>query len=224
MEANVRVKDLILSLGLVVVAGCAVDGSGSGSVPPTPSPSGNDVSMRQYLVRPRDVDLGTSSTFQLTAERLYNGDDTDTTTLQLTSGTVTLSTLGDGSIVVDKLVASLGDITLSPSAMPPDGLHLTNIKVTLQQESYTETSWTSDGTAAAASGSIDLDLDWSLVATDGSVLPLATQHITGIPLSLSVSSDASGKITLSAKAAQAGVFYEWSGIVRLSNLNASLTN
>ncbi len=87
----------------------------------------------------------------------------------------------------------------------------------LLDQAPAQTAWAADERSAAATGTVALQLDWSLVAF-GRVLPLGTLRLEHIPVMLTVSIVDSHDITLTVQGQEDGMFWSWAGLVELSDL------
>jgi len=214
-----RLKAFVVA---VLLPGCAMFDDNGGQQPTGgPTHPGNQT-VRQTLSEPRTMLLG-SSTVEVTAHRMYGGADSSTATLDVKGGSIEVQADTDGTLELISLNAEVGDIILSPSAAPPDGLHLTNVKLELAADAVTTTSWTNDGSTAAASATVTLNLDWAIMTTDGTVIPLAPVRVKSVPISVAVARDAAGKISLQFIGQRDGTFFEWTGQFSLSDLKADLS-
>ncbi len=213
----------VLSLFVLSFAGsgCVID---DGSSPPT-EPNPGDVptlvappdssSTRAQLQRPRTFAVQPGGTAAVTAHRAWGGDIVESASLPVLGGTLEVQALPDGRIEVVAMALQFGDIHLSSTSVPPDGLDLTQVSVSLDGL-VADARWTGDASAAASARS-ELLLDWSLRA-DGSVLPMATQHIDDVPLTIEIAPAAGGGLTVALHATRSGVFWEWTGLLDLSDL------
>jgi hypothetical protein len=206
--------------------GCSDPATAPGPVPPgqtNPPPAQTPAAnARAALAKPCSFAIMPSSRAQVTAVRDYLGTLADTATLPLLGGEVTVAARADGTLAVTEMTLDLGNITLAPTTLPPDGLSLMGVKLSLRSEIDATADWRSDDDAANASVMTDLLLDWSVEAPGGSIQPLATQRISGVPLDLALVADATGRLTLSVHATRDGVFWTWSGLLELSDLQFDL--
>ncbi|HKA86128.1 MAG TPA: hypothetical protein VKE22_00630 [Haliangiales bacterium] len=167
---------------------------------------------RELLETPRTLALGKASTIEVTAHRDIGGEATQTSELAVTGGDLTVHADAAGKLVVDKLSLSLADVWIDSM-----NFGLTGLKVTVASEGPAQTAWTADEHSAAATGTVALQLDWSLAAF-GRVLPLATLRLEHIPVMLTVSIVDAHHITLTVQGQEDGMFWSWAGLVELSNL------
>jgi hypothetical protein len=162
-----------------------------------------------------------SSTAEVTAQRPYVDGAEDTAVLTIHDGLVTVEAEDSGSLVVTQLELDLGQIHLTATQVPPNGLDLMDVKLTLRQAAGAQADWAADGDTASATGMSDLLLDWSLEGTGGVIVPLSTLRITNVPLDITVAEDRAGRLSLSLHAAHDGLFWDWP-LIKLSNLRVDL--
>lgn len=214
----------LIFLGMLSFTACSnTETDTSGLLPPAPPRHTGQTNLRLLLGEPQRVTMVNTSTISVTAKRTYNGDLVETVTLPITLGDLSLSVYPDGTLAMDGLSAGFSDVVLSPQAVPPNGLHLTDIKLGLQQEADPVTTWGSDANSARAAGTADLVLDWSLVTTNGTVVPLAPQKLAEVPLSLDVKLGANYHVETALQAKKDGVFFDWSGMFQLADLKVDIS-
>lgn len=140
----------------------------------------------------------------------------------LAHGFVTLAARPDGNLQVVAARLTFEDIVVGDKGLPPTGLHLTDVRIaTAEKHECSWVDWSDDGDSCAADVPVGLDLDWSLVASDGAVRPLATQHLPPIGLSVDVSRDAAG-ITAQLAADEPGLLWSWAGLVEFRDLELDI--
>jgi hypothetical protein len=141
----------------------------------------------------------------------------------VTGGELELSASAAGDLIVDRIDVTFDDIVLTPSELPPNGLTLTGISVRLAHPALAVATWYGDD-VAEAEATVDVDFDWAILAPDGDLLPLGTQHVTGVDARFDVSSDAEGRVLVTIGAARDGQFWDWGGLVELSDLRLTLAS
>jgi hypothetical protein len=224
-----RVKSLghaaIFSL-LVLGGGCVIDSNG-GTPPvkpgpePVPEPQPDPPSTsRGHLAQPRTFTVKPGGTATLTAKRFLGDDIVETTTLPILGGELVVQAQADGRLTVHTMSLDFGNIRLSAEIVPPNGLDLMDIKVSLERW-VAETRWSSDLASAEGSAETELQLDWALQAAEG-VLPLAPQRIEKVPLTLDIVPASDGKLTATVAATRAGSFFIWTGIIELTDLTLAV--
>jgi hypothetical protein len=203
-------------------------GCESADIPGGPGPSHPEVpaTTRDRLVteaRSLDV-LAEDAAVTVSATRHTSTVETGEIDLAILGGRIELSADDRGDVVIDALQIQVDDVVLSAEELPPHGITLTDISLTLAAPATGETTWQSDGDFGTAEVTMDLDLDWALLGNDGAHLPLGIKHITGVAVTFDVASDAEGRVVLTLHAARAGQFWDWAGIVELSDLSLALTS
>ena len=210
-RSNVSLRSaLILLMGWV--AGCGEE--------PAAAPPG-EATVRERLVDgPRAIGLlADQASISLTV-RLRRGDGWHGYQAfpALAHGFVTLAARPEGHLQVVAARMSFEDIVVGDKGLPPSGLHLTDVRIaTADQHECSWVDWSEDGNSCAADVPIALDLDWSLVASDGVVHPLATQHLPPIGLRVDAGRDAAG-ITAELAASEPGLLWSWAGLVEFRDL------
>lgn len=212
----------LTTLTLLALSGCVLsssDGAGEPEDPAlVPAPE-DDGTARAALARPRDLTVRPGSVAELTARRLLGDDLVETATLAIDGGQLTARALADGRLAIDELTLVVGDVHLSPQALPPSGLELTAITVHVRPL-VIDARWSVGGAAVSAEAPVELLLDWSL-AEPGQVLPMATQRIA-VPLALEISRGAGGELVATLRADREGVFFTFAGLLELGDLRLSV--
>jgi hypothetical protein len=221
-----RVKSLghaaIFSL-MLVGGGCVIDSDG-GTPPVMPGPDDGEPdpradppsTSRGHLAQPRTFTVAPGGSATFTAKRLLGEDIIKSVTLPVLGGDLVVQAQSDGRLVVHGMSLDFGDIYLDPDIVPPEGLDVMDIKLGLERW-IADTRWSADLSSAEGSADSELKLDWALKATEG-VLPLATQRIEAVPLTIDIV-PAAGKLTATLAGTRAGAFFLWTGIIELSDLS-----
>ena len=113
--------------------------------------------------------------------------------------------------------------TVDPIEIPPDVFgkpaRLQDLRVRLASQTTTMTTWT-DADDATATAVIDVDVSWSIAIGD-TALPLATQHLKGLPAELSITGGGDHvDATLSLHGS--GELWTWADLVKLTDLQLTL--
>jgi hypothetical protein len=199
----------------VVVAMAAACGESQPGPDPTPS-------TRELLGGTVEFSLDQpGSALAITARRL-NGNDAAVhrIALPVPAGSLALRAGADGDLRLEKLEFELDDILIDAEDLPPAGLHLTDLRVTVDTD-IAETSWSADGTAAVAALSAAVTLEWSLVS-EGRVLPLAPQKITAVDLQIEVGPASGGGVSVTMRGGHDGAILRPAGTFELSDLTVEL--
>jgi hypothetical protein len=219
----------VLGFSLSALLGGCVLSMDSGTPPVEPDdrggqgvvPDPGDTSTRGQLSRARTLTVQPGGQATLTATRLWGDDYVVDATVPFLGGEIAVQAQPDGRLTVVSAELQVGDVEMSPLSVPPDGLELT--QVTLRVPYVTaDAKWTADGSAASAQVMTELVLDWSLVSGPGEIHPMATQHIRDVPLSLDVVADAGGRLHAVVSAQREGIFFTWTGLFELSDLELSV--
>lgn len=142
--------------------------------------------------------------------------------LAVLGGGIAITAQADGRLQLDELEVALDDVVVDPSDLPPHGLHLSGIVVRLEQASFADVQWSTGGDRAEGTAMLNLAFDWALVAGER-VIPLATQHVSGVPVALAVEIDAAGSVLATLQGAHDGVFWKWADVLELADLSLALT-
>jgi len=140
------------------------------------------------------------------------------TSLSLDRGTVSLSAGPDGQVRLAAAELTFEDVLVGDKGVPPTGLHLTGVRVTTRAAHECDwVDWAPDGDACSASIPAVFFLDWSMVATDGEVIPLGTQELAPMDLWIDVAGDQTG-IAADVRALEPGTLWSWAGVVEFRHL------
>lgn len=140
--------------------------------------------------------------------------------LPVPAGSLALRAGVDGDLRLEKLQFELDDIVIDAEDLPPAGLHLTDLRVTVDSD-IAETSWAADGSAAVASLTASVTLEWSLVS-EGRVLPLAPQQITAVDLQIEAGPAADGGVSVTLRGGHSGTVLRPAGTFELSDLTVEI--
>ena len=205
---------------LVALAACgeaqpSTESSGESTGDPAPTP-------RELLGGTVEFSLDRpGSSIAITARVLHGSDPAvHRIALPVPAGGLSLRAGADGDLRLEKLAFELDDIVIDADDLPPAGLHLTDLRVTVDAD-VAETSWSADGTAALASLSATVTLEWSLVS-EGRVLPLAPQTITAVDLTIEVGAASDGGVSVTMRGGHAGTVLRPAGTFELSDLTVEI--
>ena len=187
---------------------------------PTLVPPKETGTTRAYLAMPRKLTLEESSVAQFTA---YRDGRSETVNLAIKSGELTVHAQPDGNLVIDTLVLGIGDIQISAQSAPPAGLALRDIRAAARDEMPPTVRWETDDSSAVATGSVRLFLDWSILAVDGQVIPLAQQKIDPVLIAVQIERSLDGQLAATIVAERDGLFLNWPSYPQLGNLKMGLT-
>ena len=187
---------------------------------PAKAPPGQATVRERLVDGPRIIGLFPDQASVSLAVRLRRGDGWHLypASPALAHGFVTLTARTDGSLQIAAAGLSFEDIVVGDKGLPPSGLHLTDVRVaTAEPHECTWVDWSPDEDACAAEVAVAFDLDWSLVASDGVVRPLATQHLPPVALGVDVGRDAAGLVA-DVAADEPGLLWSWAGLVEFRDL------
>jgi hypothetical protein len=206
------------TVALVFLFGACTDARDDG-VPPGDDDSS---SVRAELESGREfVLVPSASTLDVTVQRREG--EAVRASLAVLGGDAAASVAADGEVRVERLRFDVDDIVMRPETLPPDGLHLTGVRLALDTLVDVRTQWTNRDNDATIQGEASLLLDWAVKASDGRVLPLATQHLPPLPFTASLRRSASGTLAANVGTVATGVFWTWGDILELSDLAVDLS-
>lgn len=221
IPGSLLVRASLLSLAVVVAAGCAE------GIDPTGGAGGSSGSSSQSLADalrvPVTLDIAPTAAANTGSAAFIDAEQRTTglhkqLSLTVLGGHVDLRALSDGELYIDELEADVGDIRVSSTVLPPNGLHLTGISATLAQPVDFNASWSADGNSATATVNLDLSMDWAMVRADGSSYPLSPVSIPNVPVRIKVTRGEDGAISVRLSGSRDGVFFDWAKVLDLSNL------
>jgi len=202
----------------VSAAGCQFDWTDSD--PSIEQVAEHSQTARERLVRAHTLDVATAdSTVRVNGKRLP----------MVWGRTRVLAT--SGGLRLENLDVVLGDFEISSETLPPNGMQLRNVRVSLakadrsspEQVAAAPVEWSLSGDAGFATIPVDLALDWSFVTSSGEVAELATQRIDQVKIDVTVWSDRDGRLHAVLSGRLDGIFWEWlSGRVQLRDLVVDL--
>lgn len=211
-------------LALVAALACGACAQGAPSVGDLPGaggdPSASDVGHRLDVPAALAVaDQAGGSNAALQAVSLQDGQTAEVQ-LAVTDGALTLSRSRDGALLVDDLVVDVGDVEVSPAVVPPSGLRITGISLSLAGPATIDID---DQTADHVSGtaSLAVNLQWS-VMLDRGVVDLAPIHLAALPVDLDIDLSGDGALSAQLRASQDGSFWNWAGVFELRDLSLDI--
>jgi hypothetical protein len=209
-----------LALVATLIVGCSsMDATNPPPAPVGPTDPAAPASLHEQLAAGASFDVSAhGSTVSLTARLVAEGDALPPRALPVIGGSVALRSDADGRLVVDTLDVAFDDVVLTGEEFPPDGLHLTGMRVTLDAPAACEPFWSESGDTVVATPRGEMVLEWAIVAPDGTLVPLAPQHFSDVPLDFVVERTERGTLSLALTGGAAGTFWSWGGIAELSDL------
>lgn len=147
-------------------------------------------------------------------------DQVRTGDVAIEGGAVMLS-LGNGGVLdIEAVDVALGDLVLEEHVDTP--MKLMNVSATWIPTDAIKTIWSGDSKVyGSANGT--LTIRWALSTRDGHMIELADQTIEQVGVDLDAWVAADGRVEISAAGAVPGTFFEWAGLVELSDLSFELS-
>jgi hypothetical protein len=200
------------SLILLALAACT-------SSSPLGSPRFDSVKDRLASEPTRLFIAGDGSSGSITAARLtHDGWDAGATPLSIANGELVVT------LAADKLSVPTFDVQLDPIDIPESVFgkpaQLRDVRVILTAPATSDITWHGDDDASATI-TLSLDLSWSLYV-DGGGAPLGTQHLPPIAIDVALSG-AGDHVDTTVTLHAAGDLWSWAGILKLSDLELSLS-
>lgn len=139
--------------------------------------------------------------------------------VEIEGGAVMLS-LGAGHVLdVQAIDVVLGDLPLEEHVEDP--MMLKDVAASWVPTSPVETIWSGESRVyGTATGT--LTVSWTLSTRDGHLIELADQELFEVALDLEAALDAEGRVAVSAAGQVPGTFFEWAGLVELTDLSFEL--
>lgn len=200
-----------------LLAGCALTQDGEDVIDVPPAPEATPTLAR--LAEGQDFELDAeASAVSFTARLAVRDGDGVAVSLDLLGGRFHARAAGRDAIVVDALAIDLADVVVTDERLPPGGVRLTGMTVSLVGPAVAAAEWTADDEQATAAGPADFALDWALVDATGRVLPLPSQRVPGIAMTFGIDADA-------AHLAASADLLEWpaGGLIEVTALHLELS-
>jgi len=157
-----------------------------------------------------------ASRVAITGQYMDGTSPARTALLSVLQGRVDIG-LARGQLWLDAFELDLGDIIVYPAGAP---IHLTAIHFAQDEPAPLSLRWLSDdGHRALTDTELTLRVDWAMVSRDGVTVPLTSQDIARVPAVVELSATSDGRLSADVQADYRGIFWDWSGIVRLSDLD-----
>jgi hypothetical protein len=107
---------------------------------------------------------------------------------------------------------------VQPASRP---IHLTDMRVTLALAASGGSCWTWSGDEASFDTEMTLLLDWALAYEVGEATPLTTQAMGPFPVHVELAA-VDERVVATLDLVGPGVFWDWAGIIQLSDLHVEL--
>lgn len=139
--------------------------------------------------------------------------------LPVQKGSLTLSRDSAGALVLDSIDFEVDDVVVDADTYPPNGVHLTDLRLVLSSAAPLATTWSDE--AATATGTYDLELSWSVIDNDD-VVPLADQALPDLPVEAHVRLTTDDAIRLDLSTYAAGTVWVWGRLLTMSDFQIEL--
>lgn len=126
------------------------------------------------------------------------------------------------TLAVSEASFHLGDATVAPEALPPNGLALTEVTLTVRPMGPLALRWYGDGSVGWAQGTADVTVKASLRLSNGHSSPLAPGVLTGVPVTVLLSPTSEGVMAAQLDLRHEGAMWQWLGLLEAGDLRASL--
>lgn len=188
-------------------------------------PTGNDQGLMHDLVVPTQFVIAPTSpsgtgSFAAAIGRTAAVREPADVHLAVLGGYFDLRATRDGWLVVQNLEVDISDAYLTPEMVPPSGLLLTAVKISLPTPLVL--SPTDQGSRIAVVARLDITAEWALALPSGRIHPLLPVDLESIPFSLEVERTRSGALKARLVAFQQGPFWNWSGF-QLADMTLDLS-
>jgi hypothetical protein len=153
--------------------------------------------------------------------RVGGGITTHESVAELSLQALQLVVVSDGErATLEALELPIADVDITPEGLPPNGLHLRDLRLTAAPTQAEIVH--ADRDALELRATVALKFTWSMLLADGTPWTLGPATTPPLPLTLQVTRGADGAVTLAASAAHDGVCWAVDGVVSMSDLSLSL--
>jgi hypothetical protein len=139
--------------------------------------------------------------------------------LAIEGGELVAASDARGAIRIERLALELGSIEIPPSVLGY-GARLTEVHLETERPTGVATTWQGDDEARAMAP-MQLALTWSLTI-DGQTSPLGSPRLAPVPVELLLTGDGAA-VHAEVHARAAGVLWSWANLLRLEDLELSIT-
>ncbi|MBI4509427.1 MAG: hypothetical protein HY698_07300 [Deltaproteobacteria bacterium] len=157
------------------------------------------------------------SALQVTGRHSRDRDNGVPKAISIIDGTLRVRGEAAGALTLESLDIRFGDVVIPRSRWIESDIHLTDIRIRLESEATGQAMWLDHGAEGSSETKATLVLDWSF-RSDGETLRLGSQRIRSVPLRIHVQEDALGRLRVNLTGHLPGVFWEWAGLLELSDL------
>lgn len=200
-----------------VLAGLAAFAGACGPSGPAPAPGEPPLVERLATPTPFQVDLG-GSTAAVVARAEGEVEPTEFD-LDILGGSAVARVTGAEELVVESFSVDIDSVTIPAELVPPDGLPLRDIRVTIERPGGAPLDDLGDMIATVVE--LDVLVEWSGEFEDGRLYPLRSMRLENLPVSVEIQ-EAEGGLRAHLTAVRQGPFWEWGGMFELSDLTVDL--
>jgi hypothetical protein len=188
------------------------------------NPGPDDASLLEQLGAGVTVEVAPSSpeggSYAVTRALALRAGAAAEVALPIVGGYLALRATRDGLVVLEALEVDLSDAVIPPELFPPDGLHLTGLRLVLERPAVFGPDPGLDRLTAV--GELDLRAEWAIDLGDGRSSPLGPLRLEGLPVSLDISRDPAGRLAVRVVAFRDGSFWRWAETFELTDLTLDL--
>jgi len=206
-------KTLSIVVAAVVLSGCSFD------------PEGPEVVGEETLYQR----LGTRETLSLQPTSLVGvmaydeaGNVLPCVQPTIVSGEAVLRATTDGLVLIEGLEIALTDVKIEAGVLHSQEVTLTDIRLRLGTQLAFEPDWGTGRLSAVGGGQADLLLDWAVVASNGEILPLATQKMRKADFAVDIKLNYDGTITASVATSVEGELGNFANRISLSDFSMAV--
>jgi hypothetical protein len=202
---------------LAVAAGCAGETDTGG---PVGSEAG---AVERRLAGGIELDIATDvSNVQIAGEVGSARERFEREDLAVVEGEVRIRSSARHTLVLEELRVSVSDIVISSEIVPPNGVTLTDIAVELVAPAEGSLTWYGD--EGYAEVTVDMNVAWALMSTEGRALSLAPQTVEDLTFGVTVRIDSRGRLVAELTAHAQGDVIDWPTVTKIDELNVDLTS
>ena len=141
--------------------------------------------------------------------------------LTVIDGEVRVRSSARHTLVLEELRLSVSDIEISSEVIPPSGVTLTDVSVELVEPVEGSLTWYED--EGYAEITVDVNVQWALVNSEGRALSLAPQTVEDLTFGITVRKDSRGRVVAELSAHAQGDVIDWPTVTKIDELDVELT-
>jgi len=211
---------MLIALMLPLMAACSLDRVGSAEVAQHEAPAvlAEVADSEDFDVITSHEAFGSAVTLTLGGELIKAPAGNFSFDVPVEAGVVQVRSI-DGELVLEQLELHLGDIVVPAQESAPNGLHTTDLKVTLAQTVAMTTH--TEGDEVVATADTAFQMSWNVMTATGKA-PLADQQLAAIPLTVRLEHDADGELELKVAVAADGSLWQFGELLELQGVGMNL--